>query len=252
MKGRVFGDRLSNFFRDSVTDFWVLPDTLRRNILAGRTARDRIKIIVDWVESEGLQFVSIDSAAKLLPPGSSVNDQSQISEVFNQIQRLPTVWILAHDRKPMPGVTAKAGNAEIVGSGRFAQDPDVIHQVIRPDGRSPSVEFHWGKVRNGDKPVGSIPLFFDAAEFRLFPLHPYLDLLQRRPMLRTELIVEAERRYGWKERRAADYVALLTQLVDANGQQCVTETMQGHNKVFKLTAEPVAVIRAASLVDAVG
>ena len=85
---------------------------------------------------------------------------------------LTTAWIIAHNRKPQPGIADKAGNAEIVGSGRFAQDPDVIHQMVRPDKRAPLAVFHWGKMRDGEK-CDPIPLYFDRADYRLYPLHPY-------------------------------------------------------------------------------
>ena len=234
MKSRRFGHRLARFFHDEVPDIQVLPEAMREQVLVQRTPKERVKVIADWAESEGLQFVSIDSLVKLFPPGYDTNKSELASEVFSQIQRLPTTWILAHDRKPMPGVAAKVGNAEIVGSGRFAQDPDVVHQMVRPDGRAPVVKFHWGKMRDGEK-RDPIPLFFDRVDYRLFPLHPYLHLLERRPMLGATLIAEAERRYGWKERWAREWLASLTGLADGNGSPYVTETMQRHNKLFKLT-----------------
>ena len=248
MKNRQFGNRLAKFFPGDAPDIRVLPDALRQKVLSGRTPKDRIKIIADWAESEGLQFVSIDSAVKLFPPGCDLSSADTASDVFSQLQRLPTVWIIAHDRKPLPGVAGKAGNAEIVGSGRFAQDPDVIHQMIRPDGRAPRVDFHWGKMRDGEKfdPIG---LYFDHASYRLIPLHPYLHLLEPGAISATELIVEAERRYGWRERRAGDYLASLGQLVDADGNPCVTETMRGHSKLYELRGVPVSVDIPGELVQ---
>ena len=215
-------------------------------------------MIADWAEREGLQFVSIDSAVKLFPPGYDLSKPDVASEVFSQLQRLLTVWIIAHDRKQLPGIASRGGNAEIVGSGRFAQDPDVIHEMIRPDGRAPVALFSWGKMREGEK-FNSIPLFFDRVDYRLYPLHPYLHLLADRPVLGSELIEQAERRYGWKERRARDYltdepygnrtdpcVAGLRQLVDANGKPCVVETTQGHNKQYRRIGEPLGLITPES------
>ena len=205
-------------------------------------------MIADWADAEGLEFLSIDSAVKLFPPGCDLNKADLASDVFNQLQRLTTVWVIAHDRKPPPGISAKTGNAEIVGSGRFAQDPDVIHHMERPDRRAPLAVFHWGKMREGEK-CDSIPLYFDRVDYRLFPLHPYLHLLERQPMLGTALIAEAERRYGWKERRAREHLATLDKLVGAEGAPCVTGTMQGHNKLFKLTAEPASLDGPGDLVQ---
>jgi len=252
MKERLFGQRLYKFFRDdSPTDFFVLPESLRQRVLAGRTAKERVEIIGDWAESLGLKFVSIDSMAKLFPPGFSVDDPSQVTEVFNQIQRLGTVWIIDHDRKSLPGEKPAQGNQEIAGSGRFVYDPDVIYQMVRPDGRAPLTYFHWGKMRDGKK-FDPLPLYFDHLDYRLYSLHPYLHLLKQRPMLRAELLAEAGKRYDWKERQADKYVASLKNLVDAGGEPCVADVQRRHSKVFKLTAEPVGVIEPASLAEAAG
>lgn len=237
MKNRLFGHRLGKFFRSDAPNIRVLPDTLRRTVLSGRTARERIEVIASWAETQRLQFVSIDSAVKLFPPGHDLSRADLASEVFNQLQRLPTVWIIAHDRKPLSGMTATSGNAEIVGSGRFAQDPDVIHEMARADRRAPVAVFSWGKMREGEK-SDSLPLYFDRADYRLYPLHPYLHLLVQRPMLESELITEAERRYGWKERRAREYLTSLHRLLDADGNPCVGERMRGHNKEFVVIGTP--------------
>lgn len=238
MKNRQFGHRLAKFFANGAPpDIRVLPDSLRQRVLAGRTSEARIKVIADWAESEGLQFISIDSAVKLFPPGCDLSKADLASEVFNQLQRLPTSWIIAHDRKALPGLTVQPGNAEIVGSGRFAQDPDVIHQMIRPDRRAPLAEFHWGKMREGEK-FEPVPLFFDRVDYRLYPLHPFVHLLGVSAMLGTDLIAEAEKRYGWKERRAREYLGTLDRVLDANGMPCVAETTQGHSRRYQLVGVP--------------
>jgi hypothetical protein len=194
-------------------------------------------------EAERLQFVSIDSAVKLFPPGHDLSRADLASEVFNQLQRLPTVWIIAHDRKPQSGITAIGGNAEIVGSGRFAQDPDVIHEMARPDRRAPVAWFSWGKMREGEK-ADAIPLYFDRVDYRLYPLHPYLHLLPEGPTLESNVISEALLRYGWKERRARQYLTSLRQVVDSGGNRCVREGMRGHNKVLEVSGAPTGLERA--------
>jgi hypothetical protein len=237
-KPRLFGHRLSNFFRSGTPAIAVLPDALRLAVLNGRTARERIAIVGDWAAKECLEVVAIDSAVKLFPPYCDLSKPEQASEVFNQLQRLPTLWLIAHDRKNEPGVLTASGNEEIVGSGRFAQDPDVVHQMVRPDRRAPRVQFHWGKVREGEK-AAPLDLWFDRVDFRLYPLHPFLHLLRGSPKLEEELVAEAETRYGWKERRAREYIAALRQLKDGAAQQAVIETQQGHRKALSLMSEPV-------------
>ena len=240
MKNRQFGHRLAKFFPASPPDIRVLPDSERCRLLAASAAKNRIGVIAEWAVREGLQFVSIDSAVKLFPPGCDLNKADLASDVFSQLQKLPTVWIIAHDRKVLPGYEGKSGNAEIVGSGRFAQDPDVIHQMVRDDKRAPMAVFHWGKMRDGEK-HDPMQLFFDKFDYRLYPLHPFLHLLEQKAMLGSELVTEAERRYGWKERRAREHLATLPTLLDASGKPCVTETMEGHSKVYELKSRAVAV-----------
>lgn len=231
MKHRQFGHRLISFFHHSMPEIKLLPESWREDLLSKKTPRERITVLAEWSEVEGLDFLSVDSAAKLFPAGYSPNEQEQASEVFNQIQRLPTTWILAHDRKPFQGL--QVGNDEIVGSGRFKQDPDIVHQMVRPDARAPMVQFHWGKMRAGQKPE-PVELFFDKIEYRLYPFHPYLHLLERKAMLGTSLVDEAEARFGWKERRARDYLETLKELIAVDLKPIVVQSFRGHAKLFEI------------------
>ena len=239
-KPLLFGNRLAQFFRGDVPPIEVLPENLRRDVLNGRQAKDRIGVIGDWATRLDLQLVSIDSAVKLFPANCDLSRPEQASEVFNQLQRLPTLWMLAHDRKSQPGEDRGVGNDEIVGSGRFAQDPDVVHQMVRLDGRAPRVIFNWGKVRDGEK-HDPVELWFDRTDFRLYPIHPYIHLLRSGPKLEAEIVTEAETRYGWKARRAREYIASLLKLKDAEGSPAIAQTQDGHQKLLTMNAEPTAI-----------
>jgi hypothetical protein len=237
-KPHLFGSRLARFFRGEVPRIEVLPEDLRRVVLNGKQAKDRIEVIGNWATRLGLTVVSIDSAVKLFPPHCDLSKPEQASDVFNQLQRLPTLWMLAHDRKSQPGDDRGVGNDEIVGSGRFAQDPDIVHQMVRPDARAPKVILNWGKVRDGEK-HDPLELWFDKVDFRLNPIHPYVHLLRGREMTEAELIAEAQARYDWKERRARGYLASLLTLKDAAGFEAVNEKQTGHQKVLSLVRDPV-------------
>lgn len=236
-KPNLFGHRLDKFFRGEVPPIEVLPEDLRRAVLNGRKAKDRIEIIGNWAEELDLAVVSIDSAVKLFPVNCDLSKPEQASEVFNQLQRLPTLWMLAHDRKGQAGDDRAVGNDEIVGSGRFAQDPDVIHQMVRPDARAPKVTFNWGKVRDGEK-RHPLDLWFDKTDFRLYPIHPYIHLLRGGPKTEAEIVAEAENRYGWKERRAREYIASLLKLRDEERSPAIIQTLEGHQKLLTLKREP--------------
>ena len=173
-KPRLFGNRLAGFFKKQVPTIEVLPEDLRREVLNCKKAKDRIEVIGNWATKLCLSVVSIDSAVKLFPPNCDLSKPEQASEVFNQLQRLPTLWMLAHDRKSQPGEDRRVGNDEIVGSGRFAQDPDIVHQMTRPDARSPKVIFNWGKVRDGEKhdPPGALVRQSGFPPESHSPLHP--------------------------------------------------------------------------------
>lgn len=237
-KPRLFGHLLTKLFRDDAPPIDVLPSDLRSKVLAGRTPAERIETIGDWASQKGLEVIAIDSAVKLFPPHCDPSKQEQTSEVFNRLQQLPTLWLIAHDRKRQQGLVKQIGNEEIVGSGRFAQDPDVVHQMDRPDARAPKVVFHWGKVRGGEKPA-SLDLWFDKVDFRLYPLHPFVHLLGSTPLLEEELIGEALKRYGWRERHARTHIATLRQLKDSEGNPAVCESQQGHKKALALVSQPV-------------
>ena len=179
MKMQVSGSRFRNFWpTGDAPEIYVLPESARRDVLTHNRALDRIKVISNWANDKGLDFLSIDSLAKLFPPGHDPSRQDLASDVFSQIQLLPTTLILAHDRKPShdPKSLTSTGNAEIVGSGRMSQEPDVVHQVIRVDKRAPVVKFDCGKMREGEKPE-PLELYFDRVDFRLYPVHPFLHLL---------------------------------------------------------------------------
>jgi hypothetical protein len=64
-------------------------------------------------------------------------------------------------------------------------------------------------------------------DFRLYPINPFLHLL---PRTQTELIGEAERRYGWKQRTAEEHIAKLKGLRLADGSFAIREEQAGHTK----------------------
>lgn len=249
-KPRLFGHRLGKFFQNGVPEIHVLPDDLRLSVLNHPKPKDRIGVVADWAESHGLDFVAIDSAVKLFPPGYDLSRPDLASEVFSQLQRLPTSWVLAHFRKSQPGEKALVTNDEIVGSGRFAQDPDMIHHLVRPHARSPMCEFRCGKSREGEKPA-PLKLWFDKVDFRLYPINPLVHLLRTGPKLEDELVAEGKRRFGEpcrgkrnrgesrSERWVRERIKELLALTDEEGNPAVETRMKGHEKQIVLIGEPV-------------
>ena len=238
-KPRLFAVRLENFWRNhkTVPPIYALPEQDRFKLLNSSRPKEKITIIVEWAERNKLDFIAIDSAVKLFPPGYDLSRTDLASEVFSQLQRLPTAWILAHDRKSRPDEEQQkqtGANAEIVGSGRFAQDPDIICSMFRSDRRVPMAVFDSGKSREGE-PFDPIELWFDKVDFRLYPSHPLIHLLRDGPKLESELVVETERRYGKSERTARQYISGLLGIKDASGIPVFVSEMTGHNKRIVMT-----------------
>lgn len=226
MTERVFNDKASKFLRackgGRVPEILTLHEKKRREILRGKTAYERIKILADWAEYNKLDFLAVDSAAKLFPPGADPNSQSTASDVFSHLQSVGcAVWIIAHDRKYIAGQEKARGNQEIAGSGRFAQDPDLILEMYRRDKRSPEAMISWGKMRVDFKP-DDLPVFFDAVGQRLVPIHPLLHLL---PATREELLKEAKHRFGWGERWTDTWIDSMAGVV--------TRETTGHKATFR-------------------
>jgi len=61
--------------------------------------------------------------------------------------------------------------------------------------------------------------------------------------------MEADQRFGWKERRAREFIATLKSLRTCDGKPAVDECQNGHQKVFVLGGEPVAQDPAPALRD---
>jgi hypothetical protein len=224
MKQELSGRRFLHVWPgEKVPEIFVLPERGRRRVLTEKNAADRIRVIVDWAGENELDFVSIDSLAKLFPPGNDVSRQDLASDVFSQLQLLPTTLVLAHDRKPSHDAkpVGSNGNAEIVGSGRMSQEPDVVLQVTRPDRRAPVVTLDCGKMREGFKSP-PIELYFDTVDFRLHAVHPFLHLL---PASRAQLIEQAARRFRWKTRQCDEYIRQLKELPGIE-----TETVNGSSR----------------------
>lgn len=232
MTEQIFCERALRFLRSAQKspDIAVLSSDQRRKILGGSTAKDRVRVLWEWVEELNLDVLAVDSAAKLFPPGANPNSQPEVSDVFNQLQNLGcTVVLIAHPRKGDPKV-ASQGNDEIAGSGRFAQDPDIVLEVRRPDKRAPKAVLSWGKNRMDSKPE-DLEMFFDCQDFRLYPRHPFLHLL---PATRDQLLAEAEARYGWKRSRADAAIAELKALRGLEDEPLVEEAFENREAVFRL------------------
>ncbi len=237
MKQVVFGDRLKRSFPNEIPNIEVLPETLRKCVLNAKTSKERVEWIGAWAENGAIEFIVIDSLVKLFPPSSDTNKPEIASDVFNQLQSLATIWVIAHDRKGSRGGKKKnASNDDACGSGRVAQDPDALFHLVRPDARAPQANFHWGKMRAGTKPA-TVPLYFDRVDYRLYPYHPLLHLLRRGPCLGSYLIEEAKRRYDWEVSHARSYVGSLTTIPGHDGGSLVKERMVGHSKQYRLATQ---------------
>jgi len=231
----IFKMRAHSFLKRAqrLPQIHVLTEDQRRRILDAPSAAARVAVIVQWVKELGLEVLVIDSAAKLFPPTANIGSQPVVSDLFSQLQKVGcTVIVIAHPRKRDRTQPAEShgDNDDIAGSGRFAQDPDIVLEIRRPDRRAPMVVVSWGKNRMASKPEDT-EIFFDAVDFRLYPRHPLLHLL---PASREQLIQQAESRFGWKRATVDEQINTLKQLRDPEGNPLVVETRDSRRAIFSL------------------
>lgn len=228
-------------WRQRVRDFYmpaqekatihVPTPTERRAILDAPTTEAKVQNVLNWASRSQLDVLAVDSATKLFPPDANTGAAPVVSDLFSQFQRSGcAVILIAHPRKAHPQFGESSGNDSIAGSGRFAQEPDIVLQVTREDKRAPKITLSWGKNRMAGKP-DDIDLFFDRRDFRLYPHHPFLHLL---PASREELLELSESRYGWGRSRTDDYIASLKALQAPDGTSLVEESTQRHKTVFRV------------------
>jgi hypothetical protein len=234
MTEKIFRQRARSFMKPAKkkANILVLSADQRRKVLDGKSAEARVRLLVDWVRENGLDVLAVDSLAKLFPPDANIGSQPAVSDVFNQLQKLGcAVILIAHPRKSSQGQpgAGTADNDEIAGSGRFAQDPDIVLKVHRPDKRAPKSVLSWGKNRLDFKP-DDLEMFFDAVAFRLYPRHPFLHLL---PASREQLIEQGQARFGWKQRRVDEEIAEMKALKDCEGNSVVEEVLQERRAIFR-------------------
>jgi hypothetical protein len=231
----IFKMRAQTFLKPTrrPPEIHVLTEDQRRKILDAQAASARVAVIVQWVKELGLHVLVIDSAAKLFPPTANIGSQPVVSDLFSQLQKIGcTIIVIAHPRKRDRAQPAEShgDNDDIAGSGRFAQDPDIVLEVWRPDRRAPRVVLSWGKNRMDFKP-NDLELFFDAVDFRLHARHPFLHLL---PASREQLIEQAEKRFGWKRATVDEHISTLKELRDKEGNRLVVESRESRQAIFSL------------------
>ena len=139
----------------------------RRAILDAPTTKQKVHAVLTWASNLNLDVIGIDSVTKLFPPDANTGSAPVVSDLFSQFQKSGrTIILIAHPRKTNPQF-GDYGNDAIAGSGRFAQEPDIVLSVTREDKRAPKVTLSWGKNRMAGKPE-DVELYFDRKDFRLY------------------------------------------------------------------------------------
>lgn len=232
MSDLIWRQRVRDFYKPArqKATIHVPTPAERRAVLDAPTTEAKVRVILEWASHFRLDVLAVDSATKLFPPDANTGSAPVVSDLFSQFQLSGSaVIIIAHPRKSNPQF-AERDNDGIAGSGRFAQEPDVVLQVTRPDKRAPKITLSWGKNRMANKPA-DVDLYFDRVDFRLYPLHPFLHLL---PTTREELLELSESRFGWGRSRTDSYIADLKALQSTDRTALVEEVAQGRRTVFRL------------------
>jgi hypothetical protein len=229
----VYGQNLSQniFFAD---------ENQLRQFRRASTLTAKLNLLRDWLlqlkkAGTEIDVVIIDTANPLFRGRQSPNDETTAGEFFDRIAELPAKLkiFVRHNRKRRADndVLGGFGDEEDAqsqrGSGQFADVPDLLVQLRRPDKRVDKAKLEITKFRHGSKPA-PFDLWFDHLDFRLIPYPPVVHLLRLGPATRDELIT------GLKARFNIGHNAAETQLKSAKEARLVVEAQKGHRKLLSI------------------
>jgi hypothetical protein len=229
----MLGDRLANMFRGMTPPEGIrfLGSGAMHQWRRAKTLEAKFRIIRTWIHQEQIDVLLIDTANDFFRGDSNPNDETKVGEFFDEIRNLQIAGcgMVRHDRKQKADVIAFAHtNESIRGSAEWKEDPEAILNLERLDRRTHEVRLEIGKLRYGRKPE-PMPLWFDAASFRLIPLPPVIGALETGPKLRQELLADCRERFGLGDRKTDEMLA--------EQRPFLRERQVGHQREFEIDRE---------------
>lgn len=229
MSVAALGKRLKVMFRDRAIPggvHFATESRLRQFKRAGDVAA-KFVLLNGWVRESGADVVIIDTCNPFFRGKQSPNDETTAGGFFDLLEALPasTKLFVRHNRKPRQDDYGEDGASRIRGSGQFADVPDLLMEIRRPDKRTNQAVLAVTKFRHGTKPA-DLALWFDAGDLRLTSLPPVICLLQGGPLSRTDLLTGLSQRFGIEQRTGDSIIAAQGQLLQ--------NYQQGRNRVFEI------------------
>jgi len=232
------GGRLSRMFAGQAPPEKVIfadEKRLKKFKRAGNLAA-KFALLNEWVQQAAADVVIVDTCNPFFRGKESANDETTAGAFFDHLEALPapTKLFVRHNHKPRVEDAGADAAARIRGSGQFADVPDLLLEMRRTDKRIQQGELSITKFRHGGRP-DNVTLWFDTGTFRLISLPPVIQVLQRGPLSRGELLEQLERRFGISQRLADDMIN--------DQRQFLQEYQQGHQRMFEIDRD--AAVNAA-------
>jgi AAA domain len=197
----------------------------------------KMALLEEWLsryKASGTEIdvVIIDTANPFFRGKQSANEETVVGEFFDRFASLPVKLKLfvRHNRKRRGdngGHDVDEDAQSQRGSGQFADVPDLLLQMKRPDKRVDSAEIEITKFRHGSKPE-PMRVWFDKVEYRLIPYPPLVHILRGGPRSRDEVIA------GLKAHFSMGHNGVETNLKTAKESGLITETPSGHRKLLSV------------------
>jgi len=199
--------------------------------------QQKFSLLKDWLGEAKAEVLVLDTANPFFRGHQSPNDETTVGEFFDLVTDLPTKTKLfvRHNRKPKVDDSEGDAAAKIRGSGQFADVPDLLLELTRPDKRTNEALLSITKYRHGSKP-DDLTLWLDATTLRLVSVPPVIYLLQSGPRTRSELLAALSTRFGVKQSKA-DALIKAEQNRPEDEPICLKESMRGHERVFEIDWE---------------
>lgn len=191
--------------------------------------QQKFSLLSEWLKESKPDVLILDTANPFFRGKESPNDETTAGAFFDLLADLPTKTKLfvRHNHKPKKEDSDGDAATKIRGSGQFADVPDLLLELRRPDKRTNEAGLSVTKYRHGSKP-DDLELWLDAQRLRLVSVPPVIFLLQSGSRTRSELL-EGLTRFGIKQRKGDELIK--------KEQVYLKERISGHERVYEIDWE---------------
>ena len=240
MSEAALGNRLDKMYASTAKDdlpkgIYFANETQLKQFHRATDLQQKFALLKDW--ARGADVLVLDTANPLFRGKESPNDETTVGTFFDLLADLPTKTKLfvRHNHKPRIDDTDGDAATKIRGSGQFADVPDLLLELRRPDKRTNEATLSVTKYRHGSKP-DDLTVWLDASNLRLVSVPPVLYCLQSGALTRSQMLDEMKTRFGVKQRLADEQIR--AELVKGeNEPSYLKESMRGHERVFEIDWE---------------